>query len=141
MIKTILIAALILAVVSTTAYQLWPAAHTTRNVEGVNGYVDMHVHAACIGTEDNGCLISEEMRNGYKFGFYLKAFDVTFEELEREGDGIVLRKLSEKVRTSETVSKAIVLALDGVIDEAGNLDRERTQVYVPNEYLGPALSA
>lgn len=98
-------------------------------------YVDMHVHAAGIGAGGSGCLLSPRLRHGYKFHFYLAAFDVSLKELEAEGDGVVLRKLAAKVAQSERVSKAVVLALDGVVGDDGDLDTERTQVYVPNEYL------
>ena len=36
---------------------------------------------------------------------------------------------------STRVSAAIVLALEGVVNDAGELDREHTQVYVPNEFV------
>jgi len=101
----------------------------------------MHVHAAGIGVGGSDAFISKDIRNGYKFGFYLKAFDVTLEEIEGEGDAVVLRKLSEKIARSSRVSKAVVLALDGVVGEDGELDRERTQTYVPNEYLARELVA
>ena len=141
MFKKALLALLLIALPAVAAYLLWPAAHVNPGDDTDTGYVDMHVHAACIGTGDSGCFISEAMRHGYKFSFYLAAFDVTLEELESEGDVVVIRKLSDKVAASKAVSRAVVLALDGVVDEAGNLDRERTQVYVPNDYLAEAVSA
>jgi predicted TIM-barrel fold metal-dependent hydrolase len=36
---------------------------------------------------------------------------------------------------SRSVDKAVVLAMDGVVDAQGNLDRAATEMYVPNEYL------
>ena len=33
--------------------------------------VDMHVHTAGIGAGDSGCFVSKELREGYKFGWYL----------------------------------------------------------------------
>ncbi len=140
MTKTILLASFVLVLVSATSYHFWPEAELAPGADGAAGYIDMHVHAACIGTGGSGCFISEWMRSGYKFNFYLKAFDVTLEELEREGDIVVLRKLSDKIAKSRSVSKAVVLAMDGAVDKHGALDRERTQFYVPNEYLGPALA-
>ena len=112
-------------------YRLWPAAE----IQSGPSYVDMHVHVAGVGAGDSGCFISTSMRDGYKFKFYLWAFGVSVEDLEREGDAVVLRKLSAGVAKSKRISKAVVLALDGVVTKDGELDRERTQVYVPNEYL------
>ena len=44
-------------------------------------------------------------------------------------------RIAAHVTASERVDKAVVLALDGVIDAAGNLDRRATQVYVPNDFV------
>ena len=98
-------------------------------------YLDMHTHVAGIGAGDSGCFVSDELRNSYKFNFYLKAFDTNTEEVKQQGDRIVFAKLSQRVTESRFVSQAVVLALDGVIGEDGTLSKERTQVYVPNDYV------
>lgn len=103
--------------------------------------MDLHVHTAGIGAGGSGIFVSDKLRTGYKFGFYLRAFDVTEEELEREGDVVVLRKISEKISQSQRVDKAVILALDGVVDDRGHLDRARTQVYVPGDFLERELPA
>jgi predicted TIM-barrel fold metal-dependent hydrolase len=36
---------------------------------------------------------------------------------------------------SRKVSRAVVLALDGAVDDRGNLDTARTEFYVPNEFV------
>ena len=138
--KRVLVATVIAVVALGGAYVLWQTA-ALESEPGRAGYVDMHVHAAGIGAGGSGAFIAKSIRDGYKFNFYLKAFDVTLEEIEREGDAVVLRKLSEKISRSDRVSKAVVLALDGVIGKDGELDRERTQTYVPNEYLARELAA
>jgi predicted TIM-barrel fold metal-dependent hydrolase len=97
--------------------------------------IDMHCHAAGIGAGNSGCYISPDLLSSYKFSFYLKSFYVTKKELEENGDGLVIQRLSEKLSTSKLVSGAIVLALDGVIDSTGKLDYSRTKVYVPNEFV------
>ncbi|NIT61546.1 MAG: metal-dependent hydrolase, partial [Aliifodinibius sp.] len=61
--------------------------------------------------------------------------DVTEEELKKEGDQIVIQKLDQKIAQSRYVDQAIVLAIDGVINQQGEVDRELTQVYVPNDYI------
>ncbi len=97
--------------------------------------IDAHVHTAGIGAGGSGAFISQPLREGYKFGFYLDAFGVTLEELEREGDQIIISRLASGIEASTQVSRAVVLALDGVVDAAGALDVERTQVYVPNDFV------
>jgi hypothetical protein len=96
--------------------------------------IDIHTHVAGIGAGDSGIVVSSGLREGYKFGFYLQAFGVTEEQLQKEGDVVVLRSLSGQVAQSRTVSKAVVLALDGVV-ENGALNLEKTQLYIPNDYL------
>jgi len=101
---------------------------------------DLHCHTAGLGAGDSGCFVSEKMRGSYKLRFYLKSFGVTEEELLREGDALVLRRLSERLAASERVGTAVVLALDGPVDARGELDRARTEVYVPNEFLAAEVA-
>ena len=99
------------------------------------GYVDMHVHAAGLGFGGSGAFVHPDLIESWKYGIYLRAFDVSETELREEGDQVLLRKLSMKIADSQFIEQAVVLALDGAVDERGTLDRERTQIYVPNEYL------
>jgi hypothetical protein len=101
--------------------------------------IDMHCHTAGLGAGGSGCFVSEKLRQSFKLRFYLKSFGVTEKELMREGDALVLERLAQKLSESQHVSRAVVLALDGVIDAAGELDRTRTEVYVPNEFLAAEI--
>ena len=100
-----------------------------------SGYLDMHVHTAGIGAGGSGAFINAEMRESFRFSIYLGAFGVDEEELQREGDAVVIEKISTQVAASRRVEKAVVLALDGVVDAEGRLDREATQLYVPNAFV------
>jgi hypothetical protein len=75
------------------------------------------------------------MRDSYKFPIYLKVLGVTLEEIEEHGDQLAAQRLSEKIGASQHVSEAVLLALDGVIDEKGELDRNETEIYVPNSFV------
>lgn len=97
--------------------------------------IDAHCHTAGIGAGDSGCFISPAMENNWRFGIYLKSFGVTREDLTIQGDSLVIRRMAEQVSQSRRVRAAVVLALDGVLDEHGELDRKRTEVYVPNEFV------
>lgn len=98
--------------------------------------IDWHAHAAGLGYGGSGAFINDQMRDNFRFRFYLKWMGATQEELAAEGDQIIIRRLSEAVSRSKYVDQVVVLALDGIIDPAtGVLDRERTQFYVPNEYV------
>ncbi len=97
--------------------------------------LDMHCHVAGIGAGNSGCFISEHLRNSYKFGIYLRSFGVTKKEVEQQGDALIVRRLSEQIAASRHVDQAIILAMDGVVNNAGELDRQRTEFYVPNEFV------
>jgi predicted TIM-barrel fold metal-dependent hydrolase len=97
--------------------------------------IDIHVHTAGFGAGGSGCYVAPVLRDSYKFSWYLRAFGVSREELEVAGDALVFQRISEHVGSSTSVQKAVVLAMDGVIDEHGELDKEHTQVYVPNEFV------
>lgn len=102
-------------------------------------FTDMHCHTAGLGAGNSGCFVSNELRGSYKLRFYLKSFGVTESEIMREGDALVLTRLSERLAESHHVGRAVVLALDGVIDANGNLDRTRTEIYIPNEFLAAEI--
>ncbi|MDX1519300.1 MAG: amidohydrolase family protein [Gammaproteobacteria bacterium] len=98
--------------------------------------IDWHAHIAGLGHGGSGAFINDEMRNNYRFDFFLKWMGVTLAELEQHGDRIVVSRLADKVAESRYVDQAVVLAMDGVIDRrTGQLDRSRTQFYVPNDHV------
>jgi hypothetical protein len=96
--------------------------------------VDIHCHTAGIGAGGSGCFISPSLRDNPRYGLYLDAFDVTEAELTREGDGLVIKRLHDRLSRSSCVQGAVILALDGVVKD-GELDREKTQCYVPNDFV------
>ena len=98
-------------------------------------YIDIHCHTAGIGAKGSGCFVCPALRQSYKFRIYLKAFGVTEAELLREGDALVLDRISRRLEESRRVGAAVILALDGVADSLGNLDSAKTQVYIPNAFV------
>lgn len=97
--------------------------------------VDLHCHTAGLGFGGSGCFVSTRLAGSFKVGAYLRGFGVTREELEREGDALVIRRLSERLADSTDVRYAVVLALDGVMDAAGRLDVPNTEIHVPGEFV------
>ena len=97
--------------------------------------IDLHCHVAGVGAGDSGCFISPALRGNFRFGIYLKGFGVTQQELEKQGDQLVIDHIAERITASEQVDQAVVLAIDGVYDRNGELDRTRTEFYVPNEFV------
>ncbi len=104
------------------------------------GYiVDVHCHTAGIGAGGSGCFIAADMLKSYKFKIYLKAFEVTQEDLLQYGDALILKKLSAKLAQSHYVKAAIILAIDGAMNDQGELDTARTQVYIPNSFVAKEI--
>jgi predicted TIM-barrel fold metal-dependent hydrolase len=102
--------------------------------------IDLHCHTAGIGAGNSGCFVSPTLRGSYKFNFYLRSFGVTKADLAREGDGLVVTRISQQLERSEHVGKAVVLALDGAVDANGQLDLSRTEIYVPNEFVATEVA-
>ena len=97
---------------------------------------DWHVHVAGLGYGESGNFINQQMRDNFRFGFFLKWMNVTEAELAEHGDQIVVKRLNEKIEQSRYIDQAIILALDGVIDEkTKQLDKERTQFHVSNDFV------
>jgi predicted TIM-barrel fold metal-dependent hydrolase len=97
--------------------------------------VDIHCHTAGLGGGDSGCFVSKELRQSYKFDIYLKSFGVTRAELMEQGDRLIIDRISAQITRSEKVGQAVILALDGVVNEKGELDLAHTEVHVPNEFV------
>lgn len=112
------------------------AARPFRAVEPIPAdIVDMHCHLAGVGAGGSGCWVSPRMLNNWRFNIYLRSFGVTKQEVMAQGDFIIGDKIAASLAQSKFVSKAVILALDGVVDGQGNLDTNRTEVYVPNEFV------
>jgi predicted TIM-barrel fold metal-dependent hydrolase len=99
------------------------------------GIVDMHCHIAGIGAGGSGCFVSEKLLNNWRFNIYLRSFDTSKTEMLEKGDSVVADKISETIAQSKFVGKAVILALDGVVDASGHLDTNHTEVYVPDEFV------
>ena len=97
--------------------------------------LDIHVHTAGTGAGESGCFISKAMENSWKLGIYLKSFGTTREEVQQQGDAHVVQLISRQLAASQHVGQAILLAMDGVMDANGELDKSRTEIYVPNEFI------
>jgi hypothetical protein len=78
--------------------------------------VDYHVHTAGLGYGGSGAFLNEEMRENFRVRFFLRWVGVTEQELEAEGDQLVLRRLSKNIARSRYVDQAVVLAMDGIVD-------------------------
>ena len=111
-------------------------ARPFRPVEPIpTGIVDMHCHIAGIGAGGSGCFVSPRLQHNWRFKIYLHSFGVSQKELLQQGDGLVGDRISESLAQSKLVGRAVLLALDGVVDADGNPDTNRTEIFVPNEFV------
>ena len=113
---------------------------TNEQVPEKNRVLDMHCHVAGIGAGGSGAFLSEKIRNSWKFRIYLRAFGVTRKEIEQHGDALVVQRISEQLKNSKQVGAALLLALDGVIDQAGKLNTKHTEVFIPNAFLAAEVA-
>lgn len=93
--------------------------------------IDTHVHLVGL-REDNGNFLSDKMSGGFVYhllSYVLGLSGVAPEDL----DDAYRRQLVDWVDESE-VDHVGLLALDGVYDDDGELDRERTHVLIDNDY-------
>ncbi|MCK5805134.1 MAG: amidohydrolase family protein [Lentisphaeria bacterium] len=97
--------------------------------------IDMHCHISGVGDDGSGCYINPRLMESWKAGPYLRAYGISRKILERDGDQAVVKQLVEWVRASKHVDGVVVLALDMTLTSAGEFDRERTEIYVPNEFV------
>ena len=102
--------------------------------------IDLHAHVAGIGAGGSGCLVSPELARSWKFGVYLAAFGTTREELAAQGDDVLVDRVAAQVAGASNVQAAVILALDGWVNEDGQLDPARTQVHVPNEFVARGVA-
>ncbi len=97
--------------------------------------LDVHCHVGGLGV-GSGCRVSPSYRKSFRFKAFMRGFAVSEELVRSEGDAIIFAKLSELLSASVEVDGAVVLALDSVVDEAGNEEADKTAVTVPGAFVG-----
>lgn len=138
--KGLIVLVALMAMALLARWILFVGPYHPREAAPTAGVIDLHCHTAGIGGGNSGCFISKRMRDSYKFDIYLKAFGTDRAELESKGDTLLVQRIAAQVGASRRVDKAVVLAMDGVIDVQGELDRSRTEVYVPNEFIAAEVA-
>jgi len=93
--------------------------------------VDVHTHLIGV-RESNGCYVADEMRGNLLFK-YLE-FELGLTDVDPENLDAAYRERMVRWIDESELDFAGVLALDGIYDEAGELDREATSVLVSNDY-------
>ena len=97
-------------------------------------FTDCHVHLAALPDGRNGCHISTRMLKSPLFRFLLWKHGLDVRDPAGANRRYV-EQLEGELRASTHVGRAVVLAMDGVYDTAGNLDPSATEFLVSNDYL------
>ncbi len=96
--------------------------------------IDTHVHIAALPDGENGCLLAEAMRQSLIFRFVGWRLGLPLEEPKR-ANALYIERLVRQLRTAQYVRRAVILAMDGVYDQEGNLDRAHTEFLIPNDLI------
>ena len=96
--------------------------------------IDCHVHLAALPDGDNGCYISPKMLKSPLFRFLLWKHQLSPDK-PREANQKYLDDLLQELRASRHVQKAVLLGMDGVYDQNGQLNRAQTDFLISNDYV------
>ena len=95
---------------------------------------DIHIHL--LGTsEQNGCFVGQKYANSFVYRASSFFIDIDQSGSPEERDIKYVARLRELFDGSDQHRYGVLLAMDGVYDAAGNLNREDTPFYVSNDYL------
>lgn len=96
--------------------------------------VDVHVHLAALPEGENGCHISTRMLKGPLFKFLCWQLGLPMKDHAAANEKYI-QNLLKALGESKHVKKAVILAMDGVYDEKGELDRKSTEFMISNAYV------
>src|SRR4051794_9261446 len=94
--------------------------------------IDCHVHiSACSGGRG---IMSARLQNSLPFRFMRWYFGIVGadESTDRQLEDLLVTTIDG---SRDVIDAAVVLAFDGVYDDAGRLDVPRTHLYVTNDYV------
>lgn len=91
--------------------------------------IDLHAHLAGLGAGGSGCRVSPRFRRSLAFRALSRLHRMNGPD-RPEADAEWAERLAEHVRGSE-LDHAVALGFDGVYDERGELDEERSAMLVP----------
>ncbi len=95
---------------------------------------DAHCHVAVLPTKENGCIMSDKMRNGFVARSVARAHGLPLDDAET-ANRLYLEQMAAKLEASKTVARAVLLAMDGVYGADGKLDEKRTEFLISNDFM------
>lgn len=101
--------------------------------------IDVHCHLGGLGTDGSGISTSPRFRRGLVLPFILRLMKVKRSDFAH-ADRLYVERLAGWVRDSSSIDRAVALAFDGRW-RAGELDRARSTLVVPNDWARDASRA
>jgi hypothetical protein len=92
------------------------------------------VHIAALSDGKNGCYISPKMLHSPIFRYLAWRLKLPLNDPTKTNQLYVARLLQE-LRTAHDVRQAVILAIDGVYDSKGQLDHQKTDFLIANDYI------
>lgn len=106
-------------------------------MENTPQLIDHHGHIMSLGlSEDSkkfGNIIDPKLRKSIVFKILANTLKLDIKDPET--DKKYVDDLAEKINASKYVKASIVFGMDGMYDNAGNLDEQKTKVMVTNDYV------
>ncbi len=102
--------------------------------------IDCHVHLAALPDGHNGCFISPKLLKSPLFRFLQWKHDLS-PAYPQEANRKYLDDLLAELRASQHVQKAVLLGMDGVYDQIGQLNRKHTDFLISNDYVFDTVRA
>lgn len=92
--------------------------------------IDIHIHIAGTGNEGSGCVMSKKFKNSlFYFALLLLSKSKTL------NDKIAREAVLDVINTSTKISKAVLLALDCIVEKNGKARPDISSIVTPNEYV------
>lgn len=97
----------------------------------MKGAIDVHVHLVALPDGNNGCYISPRMLKSLlsRFFTWRQGLDLSRPAM---ANSTYLERLREELDRSEKVKLVVLLGIDGVYNERGDLDLARTDFLISN---------
>jgi len=112
--------------------KMQPRETETPCLQSKEEIIDMHLHFGAPKDEESGCYWSEEFT---KQPAYIALLLLTGSLFKKIDIHYIRKRILRIINRSKYVNKSVLLALDQVYDENGNVHPEYTHLYVPNRYL------
>ncbi len=97
--------------------------------------IDFHLHLAGDGSSGSGCQMGRRLRWRPATWFLCRSVGLSWHRLGRDGDRLFLEAMLGYINSAREIDYGLLLAYDRVHADDGSPDQQRTELYVPNDYV------